>query len=1182
MKARMGRFCAEDKMTGGAYEIRSRKLELETEQRGDDAGCRATHRNLSPNDLRTIKRQQERINALLTATAYCTVPPCVSLPIDVYIQEQPSTGDTYVASVDAFSGLSLGDIIRSGWGMMEESVFLEILNAVEAFGYASASLPPHGNLSSDAIKQLLIVRDGASEARQPSRWVVSDWLLLSDDSVASFNIETFVSDLEWVLHSSFAQLHISTSTAQGSTVMPMARVEELVSETVDRIRAHLLCQGAEAQETSSADDLTSTPDGVPQTNMKALHAHLDASSFAVTDIDGTGTGQTSASKKDGVPTPFDAVHGNTSNCAAAATGSALESHATAGSTLPPDSLGEPDTETESITTASSLSILPTASLFNKKSQGSRAPALKNESAKEVFLATRQMSLKDKVAYHQAALRSEQLLVNKHRRKNAPLPPRPQPMSTHKHNARRMLSPSASEEEFYYSPPSLTSPIDVKPSAYLMQGHVSSPNGRETGSSRKLQSPRSGRTLNGEARTPRERSRLTTPPPQSQQLLATSQPSASCEQLRERLLDGLVSIAVLNQRRRAQDHRLQQEAERRRREQRQQVLSLSAPSHGQASQHLSSREVLENSRASISYPTAPSSPSVEAKAVEKVENYRQTARRRGTAPSGSAADASQGDAAAPSGDCVAPATPPDDAALNRVGGESMSPEPRRPSPHWCRIVRPTFCEKRFVVKAAAVKRVAPPRPSTRTAATAAVARRLRQPTGKTMMVPPQTVAYGVRSGTSATMVKSDAAKTPANGRSPPTVGAVATTATGENGTNLSRHVVPPAVPHSGRSTANAGNRAAWVVGRQQRSARSKVVVPGVQRNPRASTASPLASPQEKTVPKATAEPFVESLPLSSIPGRIVSPRKVPTRTGASSPLPASHMDVEQRISSRRAAATSLGSFPHFSNSSTRKCAMNVKFEVLPYPNTARTPPTQVKHAMSPRVYQRVLSTGALHSPRNGPSVTPLRRSAAMKPATVPQSSSVREVPRSARQKTAKLESVTPTALRTTQRQPRVAGDSISAKDLASVNRKPSQRLGLQKVSASLSTRHPRTVDTQNTDVSPILVSEDKLTSPRTPPPRTATDVASAGVIRGCTASDLPAENNIAEVENCAPRGGDAGGSSTSRGTRSMASSVFSMQRSNTGKALVSVPCTERVTLGSVRPVKKASPGIALLRHQSATT
>ncbi|CBZ28921.1 conserved hypothetical protein [Leishmania mexicana MHOM/GT/2001/U1103] len=1178
------RFCAEDKMTGGAYEIRSRKLDLEAEKLVDGTSCRGTHRNLSPKDLCTIRRQQERIDVLLSATAHCAVPPCVALPVDVYIQEQPSTGYTYVASVDAFSGLSLGDIIRSGWGMMEESVFLEILNAVEAFGYASASLPPHGNLSSDAIKQLLIVRDGASEARQPSRWVVSDWLLLSDDSVTSFDPQAFVSDLEWVLHSSFAQLHISATTAQGSTLMPAARIEGLVGETVDRIRAHLLRQGAEAHHTSFADGLTQPSDGGLQTDTKAFYAHLDASSSGVTDVDGASARQTSASNEDGVPTSFDTAHDNTANWASATAGSGVECQTTTPPSAPPQSLSDPNAATAGTAAASSLNTLPAASLGNNKSQDSRGAADKRDSAKEGLRVARQMSLKDKVAYHQAALRSEQLLVNKHRRKNAPLPPRPQPVSTYTHNVRPILSPSASEEdeEFYYGPPTLRSPIDVKPSAYLMQGRRVSPNGRGAGSARTLQSPHSARTLNDEARTPCERSRSATTPPQSKQPRATTHASASCDQLRERLLDDVVSIAVLNQRRRVENHLLQQEAERRRREQRQQVLSLSTPPRGAAGQHLSTPDVLDNPRASISYPAAPNSPSVEAKAAEAADNHRRASRRRCTASCGPAANVSHGGSALPSCYRLGVSAAPYDAAMSRFADASKSPEPTPPSPHWCRNVRHTFCGKKPAVKAAGGTRVAPPRASARGAATTAVAGRLPQTAGKTT-VPSQTVSYGVRPGAAPTIVRSDTTKTSVNARAAAGIGRVATTVMAGRGNNLSRQLPAGAVPRSGRSTTAAGNRAAWAVGQQQLSARAKAVTPLMQRDTRASTASPLSSPRQKTAQPSAAVPFVKPLPFASVAGCLTSPREGPTLIGASSSPPARRVAVVPLEPARRSAATSSGSFSYFSNGSTRNSVMDAKLQALRCPNTARPPPTQPRVATSPRVYQRVASAGVLRSPRKGVGVTPPRRSAAATAATARQpSSSIREVSRTVLQKPAKPEATTAIALRTTQPRLPVAADSASAKGLAFVDSKSLQLLVLQKVSTSLLATHADTLDSQNADLPLASAHEDSLNSPHTPPPPAITKGAAAtGAVRQFTGTDPPAQSNLAEIENRAPRGRNPGGSSLSLGSRSVTASAFQTQRENKGKAHVARLCAEPLTLGSVRPVKKASPGISLLRHQSST-
>lgn len=221
------RFCAQDNFTGCAYEVRCVELPLV-----------GTTGSLAEADRAKLRRQQQRIDALMAASSSGACPPSVALPVDVYIQELPATGATYVASVDAFAGLSLADVMHSGWGLIEENVFFEVLGAVEQYGCAAASLPPHGNLCPDAIKQVLTVREGAAEAEQRSRWVVSDWLLLHDEANEGFHAESCLSDVEWLLHLVFSQLNVAS--AQDGAFLSHADVNTCIGETVDRIRDSLL------------------------------------------------------------------------------------------------------------------------------------------------------------------------------------------------------------------------------------------------------------------------------------------------------------------------------------------------------------------------------------------------------------------------------------------------------------------------------------------------------------------------------------------------------------------------------------------------------------------------------------------------------------------------------------------------------------------------------------------------------------------------------------------------------------------------------------------------------------------------------------------------------------------------------------------------------------------------------
>ncbi|KAG5472462.1 hypothetical protein LSCM1_03861 [Leishmania martiniquensis] len=1183
------RFCAEDKMTGGAYEIRSRKLHLEAEELASGAAATGAGRNLSSNDLALIKRQQERINALLTAAAHCAVPQCVALPIDVYIQEQPSTGNTYVASVDAFSGLSLGDIIRSGWGVMEERVFLEILNTVEAFGYASASLPPHGNLSSDAIKQLLIVRDGASEARQPSRWVVSDWLLLSDDSVASFDPAAFVADLEWILHSSFAQLHISTDTQQGSTLMPANRVEELVSETVDRIRAHLLRHGATGQNLLSVDKANEPPHENSVTDANASLENAGASPSGMTDTDGTSARRPSDSNADGTSAVFHTTDENIMNSASTAAGGTLEPQANAAS--PPSShsrcavgkggiVVEDQAKTAIVETFPSLSTPNTpltASLVNNSTESSRSAADKRDSTKETPGLARQMSLKDKIAFHQAALRNEQLLVNRHRRKNAPLPPRPQPVCAQGRNPRTTLSPSPSEdEEEFYGAPSLTSPIEVKPSAYLMQGRRPSASGRGVNSARKPPSPRSARTPNGEARTPREHSRSTTAAPQSQQPLAASQSPASPDQLRERLLENVVSLAMQNQRRRAQIHRLHQEAERRRREQRQQALSLSTPPHASSGRDLAARVSWERPRAMTPSPAALSSFLYSPRATVAADNHRPTTRRSSTLLSGSAGGPSHGGSGVTL--CTPPslAAAPNGAAMKSTRRVSESPEPTPPSPCWCRAVSHTLCEKTPISNDSAGTPMTRMQESSRESVGVVLRSPAAHAAGKGVALP-KTAPYPVGAGIAARGVRAAAVKATANARWLAAGAKVMATVTARSGGNSSRHSTVGAGLRCAEGSIAARNQGAGAVGQQQRSARTSTASARTQRSRGPASSSTQLFVQQTKVQQPTAALSAKPLPLELTRGPVAPLRAVATMSDTRN-LPHASNDAGQPEPARKADMRPSSTSPRFSGDSSSPRVTCAEPEVLRCLNAARPLPGQLRLPMSPRVYRRVSSTGGLRSPRNDRITPPGRPSTAAMP-----SPPTGEPVRSARQTPTQTKPATPAELYTTEPRPRIAADAKSTKVFTSVNCKRMQTLALQTVWPKRLAGHTSARGTQSISVAPTSLSKQSLTSPRAPPPPPTVSAGAAHTVavrQGARVNPVN-ENNMHAAENRTPRGRDTGEARASPGARPTTAREGAKQLERKNVTHVTALRSEPPTLGTLRPVHEMSPGILLRRHRSCT-
>ncbi|KEG15626.1 hypothetical protein DQ04_00021240 [Trypanosoma grayi] len=212
------RYCAQDKITKCMYEVRCVPLGQATEETGAEA---------------RQQQQQERLDALIAASQRQDLSPAVSLPIDVYVQELASTKEPFVVSVSTYTGLSLGDVIRSGWRLVEEADFEDILNCVEEYGLESLRLPPHRNLSFSALRRQLNVRPGAVEVSHRSRWVIGDWLLVGENATLATPDEV-VGDLEWLLHSAFSQLNVSCD--RDGTVLRKEVVELRINETIERIR----------------------------------------------------------------------------------------------------------------------------------------------------------------------------------------------------------------------------------------------------------------------------------------------------------------------------------------------------------------------------------------------------------------------------------------------------------------------------------------------------------------------------------------------------------------------------------------------------------------------------------------------------------------------------------------------------------------------------------------------------------------------------------------------------------------------------------------------------------------------------------------------------------------------------------------------------------------------------------
>lgn len=1210
------RFCAEDKMTGAAYEVRSRKLVLAREV-NPDARMNATQEEegqlpllLSSSNLQVIRRQRARIDALLSAAASSTVPPSVALPIDVYIQEQPSTGDTFVASVEAFAGLSLGDIIRSGWGMMEEQAFLEILNAVESYGYASASLPPHGNLSSDAIKQLLIVRDGASEARQPSRWVVSDWLLLSDDSVCvaaaaeAFDVEAFIGDLEWTLHSSFAQLRISTS-ADGA-YLAAAQVEDAINETVERIRLFLTQQAAEKAAAVAA----SSPDeGVSQE--AAVAASVNGTPPNVVQ---------SVSDNDGVAATASADHAGSDNANVTVGGAASSSLAASS----PASYAQADLPTEPVslaataTTTSPRKVSDTSKGYgNGVRRGQNSPRQLHDDANNT---TRTMTLKDKMAYHQAALRNEQMLLNKQRRKNAPLPPRPTSAANPAYRAAFTSKFPADDEDVYYDVPTLGLPIQVKPSAFLMQGRRTSATGgpRSTGSSaRKQQSPRSTHGPNSsDCRTPCDGSRSTTtttaaPSPetkpssgqrrqqQQQQRVSTPRkPPTTPRDLRERLLDDVVNMAVMNRSRRGQYLRQQQEEDRKRRELRQHVLAQktsprlvkAAAARGQHQHTIPA--VLEQPRFTGAATASWSNASAAVPAATTYEQQRGIIGRRSGAVltthnnnnnNNTAAAAASchsnvttaavgtGNADAPSGGQAASSfMQADDWPTNL----SESPEPIPPSP----FARPVMQTYTAPTKAAGVlphyrTPLGTPRGRGGAAAGAATATpqvnrdRLGVRSGRVLCptVGRRLQRTGVNAARTGGLVREVAPSTPTKTGCNPLRSARGVAAAAPRSTALRVAGTKAGVSAGHPLSARGRRQLAAAAASAAAAAPAELPVKEEEQQPQPARSVSSSSQQQPQHPTSSSEPpmpYVKPLPLAMLGLRRNSASgspHAPTAAGGTHNREAydnAHHSSDLNMKSLHGAEMSLSNTLNATKSSggsARRLALPVSpraaaagLTTLPpssnrgsprAPNTARPVPPQP--ALSPRGYRRVLSTGVLQS-----------RAAAT---AAGGKSGVRS---GARVRSSQLHTTAPS--RTPQNGGRetpgtaTAEDDAAGGDVAIAGK------------AAVVTHNPRLVPRKAVDVDggKVLAAVNRKPMRWLVPEKVRASHAAAGEVQ-----ETP--RTASGVGLGTPRNRPTSNLRTGGGEKQQQTSPGAARRKST------------LTLGNVRPVNETSPGILLRHHRRAT-
>nr|CCC48529.1 conserved hypothetical protein [Trypanosoma vivax Y486] len=232
------RYCAKDRLTKCMYEVRCFTLPSVLGQ-SDDASYVSQLVTLPGEaqagvSVETLRAQQERLNSLTAASQRDDLPPSIVFPVDAYVQHLESRGKLYVVSVSAFSGLSLGDIIRSGWRLIDETDFEDILSCVEVYGAMCMELPPHRNLTFNALLRQLNVRPGAVEACHQSRWAIGDWFLLPGDE-SRCSQYSLLADLEWLLHCVFSKLNVLCGG--NGAVMPKDVLEMRIGRTIDNIRA---------------------------------------------------------------------------------------------------------------------------------------------------------------------------------------------------------------------------------------------------------------------------------------------------------------------------------------------------------------------------------------------------------------------------------------------------------------------------------------------------------------------------------------------------------------------------------------------------------------------------------------------------------------------------------------------------------------------------------------------------------------------------------------------------------------------------------------------------------------------------------------------------------------------------------------------------------------------------------
>ncbi|ESS65328.1 hypothetical protein TCDM_06367 [Trypanosoma cruzi Dm28c] len=212
------RYSAQDKFTGCVYEVRCLPLKVSGSKKEVE---------------RALGMQQQRLDALVAASQRRNMLPSVLLPIDAYVQELAESKEYFVISVSSFAGLSLGDMIRSGYRLLEDADFKEILSCVEEYALESVRLPPHRNLTLNAILRQLALRPGTVEMSHSSRWAIGDWLLFAENT-ASITHEELVRDLEWLLYSAFSKLNVSCEG--NGDVLRKDIVEMRISETIERIK----------------------------------------------------------------------------------------------------------------------------------------------------------------------------------------------------------------------------------------------------------------------------------------------------------------------------------------------------------------------------------------------------------------------------------------------------------------------------------------------------------------------------------------------------------------------------------------------------------------------------------------------------------------------------------------------------------------------------------------------------------------------------------------------------------------------------------------------------------------------------------------------------------------------------------------------------------------------------------